>query len=501
MNQHVIGDRNTGKCICKTAERAMLPCFRGTIHDIPISEALIKAICFERLKNARDLHEKYSQLYVHCQRFGSYARYLRLQNVLCTSETCQLLQNTKLQGLVVRGIYNHVQVDRLCRILEQNHGTLTSVELVNCKISFASIDAICDSLCMKGPQPQRMEHFSLQGIKLINGNLTSLPPKLALFLSSGRSLCGLSICDSHIEPECAKLIFKTLLDASSNLTALDFSENNISGWLSDFFSKSSYQPQFSSEISKSNSLQSLRVLKLRGNNLCKNDVVDLKSAIVHMPLLETLDLSDNPIGDEGIRSLIPYVSQTTEGSRLADLNLANCKLSCDGVTELLEALLLSNHSLTSLSIADNCLGSQVGAALGKFLGSSIESLDVRDIGLGSSGCLELKRGMGEVVNLVSINISENRGGLQIADFLLKLISLAPQLISVNAGYNLLPVESLPVLCSSLNKGKLQYLDLSGNQKLYRQDCISALAEYQHNGKPVVQIPTLSSSQVPYDDDP
>jgi len=40
---------------------------------------------------------------------------------------------------------------------------------------------------------------------------------------------------------------------------------------------------------------------LRGNNLCKNDMEDLRCALVHMPVLEILDLADNPIQDEGIK--------------------------------------------------------------------------------------------------------------------------------------------------------------------------------------------------------
>ncbi|GAB4826837.1 hypothetical protein Ancab_033716 [Ancistrocladus abbreviatus] len=135
-----------------------------------------------------------------------------------------------------------------------------------------------------------------------------------------------------------------------------------------------------------------------------------------MPVLETLDLSDNPIGDGGIsslvlqdlmssdecfRSLIPYFSQTGEHYSLANLNLKNCMLSCDGVTELLEVLTKLKYTLTSLSIADNHPG------------------------------------------------SENRGGIQTAEFLAKLIPQAPDLISVNAGYNLMPLESIGIFCSAL----------------------------------------------------
>lgn len=485
-------------CFDSAAERAMLPCFHGNIHEIEISEDLIEAIGSKRQNIMGDLHKRYSLLYFQCELFGCYARYLRLQNVFCAPETCKLLQNSELHGLVLWRILNQVQVDGLCRILEQNRNTLTSIELVNCYLSFPSINAICGSLC-KGNRPMA-KHFALKRTKLTNGNSFSLPPNLVLLLS-GRSLYSLTICNCDMERDFAKLVMKSLLDVSSNLSSLDLSENKISGWLSDFLFKPSDQPLVSSDGSKC--LPSLRVLNLMGNNLCKNDIQALKSALVMMPLLESLVLSDNPIGDEGIRSLIPCFAKSSKHLFLSDLNLENCKLSCHGVNELLQALSTTNYPLVSLSLADNDLGSQVTVALGKFLGSSIKSLDVRDIGLGSSGFRELKRCIGEVVNLVSINISENRGGTGAAEFLLQLVSVAPKLVSVDAGYNLLPTESLSTLGSALDRGrgKLRHLDLTGNQKLCKESCIAVLAEFQHNGEPVVRLPTSHTSGALYDDDP
>ncbi|KAL9257812.1 NLRC3-like protein, partial [Drosera capensis] len=461
-------------------------------------QELTEAIGFKWQNIMGDLHKRYSLLYFQCDLFGCYARYLRLQNVFCTPEICKLLQNSELHGLVLWRILNQVQVDGLCRILDQNRNTLTSIELVNCNLSFPSINAICGSLC-KGNLP-RVKHFALKRTKLTNGNSFSLPPNLVLLLS-GRSLYSLTICNCDMERDFAKLVLRSLLDVASNLSSLDLSENKISGWLSDFLFKTSDQPLVSSD--GSNCLHSLRVLNLMGNSLCKNDIQALKSALVVMPSLEILDLSDNPIGDEGVRSLIPCFAKSSKHLFLSDLNLENCKLSCHGVNKLLQALSTTNYPLVSLSLADNDLGSQVTAALGKFLGSSIKSLDVRDIGLGSSGFRELKRCMGEGVNLVSINISENRGGTGAAEFLLRLVSVAPKLVSVDAGYNLLPTESLSTIGSALDRGrgKLRHLDLTGNQKLCEESCIAVLAEFRHNGEPVVRLPTSHTSGALYDDDP
>lgn len=108
---------------------------------------------------------------------------------------------------------------------------------------------------------------------------------------------------------------------------------------------------------------------------------NLRYALVHIPNLEVLDISDNYIEDEGIRwaeflhiflghgslsfshslwtfrSLIPYFIEASERcSSLADLNLEKCELSCKAVTELLNALLNFKGPLKSLSLADNFLG-------------------------------------------------------------------------------------------------------------------------------------------------
>jgi len=45
-------------------------------------------------------------------------------------------------------------------------------------------------------------------------------------------------------------------------------------------------------------------LSHRGNNLRKDDAENLGYAFAYMPNLEDLDISDNPIEDEGLRSIL-----------------------------------------------------------------------------------------------------------------------------------------------------------------------------------------------------
>ncbi|KAL9323846.1 hypothetical protein ACSQ67_008703 [Phaseolus vulgaris] len=84
---------------------------------------------------------------------------------------------------------------------------------------------------------------------------------------------------------------------------------------------------------------------------------------------------------------------------------------------------------------------------------TIEVLDIGGIGLGSYGFQELQNLIKEELKLVKINISKNRGGIETAKFLSKLLSQAPQLVEVNAASNLMPIESLAIVYSALKFAK------------------------------------------------
>ncbi|KAF5458282.1 hypothetical protein F2P56_022319 [Juglans regia] len=496
--QEMYWETHLQNCLDEAAEMALLPAFYGCIGDIRIPDASLKCIGFDAKEN--HVTSDYVKLSYHCQHFGCYSRCIRLQNVLCTAETCHLLRTCKLKSLVLGLIRSKEHFDGVCRLLNQNSETLTSLEFIHCKLSSDFFNGICNSLIMKGIQTHGIQNFSITSSFLEN-NQVRLPMGLESFLSSGRSLRSLKLCDSQLGRNFVNMAFNTLLNISSSISVLDLSENNISGWLSDFNKRSSSDP-FSSSFGKS--LQSLRVLNLRGNNLQKNDVGSLRYALVHMPNLEVLDISDNFIEDEGIRSLIPYFVEASERcSSLADLNLEKCDLSCNAVTELLNALSTFKGPLKSLSLADNFLGSQVAVALGNFLHSSIQVLNIGGIELGSSGFKELQEGMTEELKLVKINISKNRGGIETAKFLSKLMTVAPELTEVNAAYNFMPVESLTIICSALKvaKGSLEHLNLMGNTWAYHPAHASMLRGIEHNGRPILILPSSSASDAPYDDDP
>lgn len=190
---------------------------------------------------------------------------------------------------------------------------------------------------------------------------------------------------------------------------------------------------------------------------------------------------------------------------VSDIKLENCSLSKVGVAELLESLPISKEPLNSLSIADNDLGSCIAGTLAKFLCTSrVRVLNIEDIGLGPLGFQELANEMPKEVELAYINTSKNRGGIGTAHFISELVLHSPKLVSVDAGYNLMPRESLAVIHDALkcSKGKLERLDLTGNTSLHQSIYASTILGFQFRGKPVVTASSLlSSGGTPYDDDP
>ncbi|XP_024044438.1 uncharacterized protein LOC18049264 isoform X10 [Citrus clementina] len=389
-------------CLDEAAELVVLPSFRGLISDINISDTILNYIGYEQQMN--HLACDYSKLSYHCQQFGHYARCLRLQNALCVEETCQLLRESKLQSLVLRWIRFEEHVQALCKLLIQNSETLASLEFLHCKLSPSFVEGICRSLCSKRKRIHKIENLSIDISSFIENCPSSVVVELVSFLSSGRSLCSLKLRHCHLDRDFGRMVFSSLLEASSSLSILDLSGNSIGGWLSKYDRSG---PLFSLGAGKS--LQSLRLLNL----------------------------------------------------------------------------------------------SHIAASLGKFFGTSVQVLNIGAIGLGSSGFRVLQDGVTKELKLVNINISKNRGGVETAKFLSKLMSLAPDLVEVNAGYNLMPLESLTIICSALKvaKGHLQRLDLTGNNWELQPSHVSMLSEFRHNGLPILILPTLQALDVPYDDEP
>lgn len=488
-------------CLDEVSEIALLPGFSGRLSDVNISDSINKHLgCLG--STCLGSHD-YTRLSYHCKKFGHYLRNVRLQNVLCAPETSELLCSSELQNVVFCNLRSKRHVDGVCCFLDQNKKTLTSIKLLHCKLPPHALSEICDCISTEKTD-HRIKHLSFVSSSLFEKGTVS-STRFLKFLLSGRSLLSLRLSDVQMEPKLGRLIFNTLCHSSSSLSVLDISDNNLMGWLSKSYEGTGGIPL--SQLLPDVGLQSLQVVSLRGNNLSKDDAGNLKNVLLKMPKLSELDLSDNPLHDDGIKLLLPYFVQASEKSRcLACIKLENCSLSAVGVIELLMTLSSIKQPHSSLSIADNDLGSCIGGALAKFLRTScINSLNVASVNLGSSGFQDFGNGLPEILRLVYLNMSKNRGGIAAAAFLSKILLKAPELLSVNAAHNFMPSESLNIICDALKgtKGKLRTLDLTGNEQL-RQAAKNKpdLEKFTYLHKAVVILPSSGASlTVPYDDDP
>ncbi|XP_052139440.1 uncharacterized protein LOC127757888 [Oryza glaberrima] len=489
-------EKHLQECLDEAAESALLPSFYGSIDELTIPAKIVSCIL-----HSKDISQQYSRLSYHCSRFGRYARCLRLQSVLCTAEISGLLQCSKLEKLMFVRIISDLEVNGVCMLLSCHAETLLSLEFIHCQLSPAVMDKICSSVLQKGSVNHGIQNFSIKSSRICESNPLNISAGLLDFLSMGKSLQLLSLNDTKMQPLFAKTIVHTLLGSSSGIRTLEISENNIAGWLKTMDKRFAC---FSSALESNISLNSLTLLSMRGNNLNKGDIEDLCKILVKMPNLRDLDISDNPIMDEGIRLLICFISRTLRKEKsLSRLRAENCDLTNIGVTELLECLSSVSEPLNLLSIADNHLGSSVAVALAKFLGSGVRELNIEDIGLGPLGFQILEEALPADVALSHINVSKNRGGIRAARFVSRLIKQAPGLLSVNAGSNLLPPESMKVICDVLkqkNTCNLERLDLMGNMHL-SDAAFPAALEFRKHGKQILIVPSQPGACAPYDDDP
>ncbi|KAL0913620.1 hypothetical protein M5K25_017097 [Dendrobium thyrsiflorum] len=493
--QQVYWERHLQDCLDAATEQALLPAFGGNIAELKIPDSIMSLI-----GHIGSGACNCSNLSYHCYKFGCYARCMRLQSVLCHDKILDFLRTSKLETLVFRRILSGRHVDGVCKLITQNRETLISLELIYCKLSPLDMEIICNSVYDKEIHSHGIQHFSITSSIIFGSKSSSIPCGLSFFLSSGRSLHSVRFADTHMGLKAAEVIFEILIKSSSSLVNLELSGNELEGWLSKVGRKYiNFSPFLESPIS----LQSLVELNLRGNNLQMNDMVGLHHVLVNMPKLSRLDLSDNPIGDDGVRRLIPFFVKDLEvTSQVTEMWLENCDLSGTGVSELLESLTMKTGQLKTLSFADNDLGSSVAAPLAKFLGASrIRNLNIEGIGLGPFGFQELERKMPNKTTLVHLNISKNRGGIQAAHFIYHIVSHALDLVSINAGSNLLPPESLSIIQDALRKsnGKLEQLDLTGNASLHSPNNKTVISQFQ--GNPIIKLPSFCPSSSAYDDDP
>ncbi|XP_072894902.1 NACHT, LRR and PYD domains-containing protein 12-like [Hemitrygon akajei] len=164
----------------------------------------------------------------------------------------------------------------------------------------------------------------------------------------------------------------------------------------------------------------IQKLRLRGVGLTDSGAKDLASALSTNPSLTDLDLSYNELEDSGVK-LVSAALRNPE-CKIQKLWLTRVGLTDSGAEDLVSAL-STNRSLTELDLSNNKLGDSgvklVSAAL-RNPECKIQKLWLTRVGLTDSGAEDLVSALSTKPSLTELDLSDNKLG----DSGVKLVSVA-----------------------------------------------------------------------------
>ncbi|XP_072893711.1 ribonuclease inhibitor-like [Hemitrygon akajei] len=162
-----------------------------------------------------------------------------------------------------------------------------------------------------------------------------------------------------------------------------------------------------SKSSCANPRRKLIGLTLENVGLTDSGAEDLLSALSTNPSLTELDLSDNKLGDSGVK--LVFAALRNPECKIQKLRLREVGLTDSGAEDLVSAL-STKPSLTELNLSGNELGDSgvklVSAAL-RNPECKIQKLRLRDVGLTDSGTEDLISALSTNPSLTVLNLELN----------------------------------------------------------------------------------------------
>jgi Ran GTPase-activating protein (RanGAP) involved in mRNA processing and transport len=416
----------------------------------------------EQLKTLRDETTRIEEtslatLRANCVNFGRFARKLRLHSILCTPELVVLLKHAQLQSITFINIRIKSELTGICQLLSNSLDTLRSVELFHSRLTGETLNRIGRAMCPSGVR-HHIQHFALIHTRIFDqAELFALSSDTDFlrFLCAGSSLRSFKLCDNYLDQENLVFIMKVVLQFVNTIGLLQISDNELGEVFARLFS--SYMKTPNPATSESLPVfKRLSALDLRGNLLDSGAIDKMGQCLCQMPLLQQLDVSENPLKDAGISNLVSYI--TTTCTALKELTLATIDMTATGAISLFDALANSNTTIRRLSIANNRLGSTVVPSLVNFLSkSSLESLDISDIDLGCSGCTNngLEDALIASKTLHHFNFSNNRIGPIGANMVANIIASGrSSLLTIDVSGNVLSTDSVIGITRAIRESKV-----------------------------------------------
>ena len=195
---------------------------------------------------------------------------------------------------------------------------------------------------------------------------------------------------------------------------------------------------------------SLKTLQLQDNQISNAGACALAESLKLGASLEEVDISDNSIGDEGIKSLVnnlglailslTYNTVGVEGGIAIAENLKRCpelkkldlcimKINCESVAAIARGLEYCALYLTKVDLSDNKIGDDGARALaeGLMLCSNLVDVDLMDNAIGDEGAVALAEGLVHCRCLENLLLDSNSigddGAKGLADVLVKCENL------------------------------------------------------------------------------
>lgn len=192
------------------------------------------------------------------------------------------------------------------------------------------------------------------------------------------------------------------------------------------------------------------------------DVMHIFSEALEGSVLRYLNLSDNALGEKGIRAFEKLLSSQTS---LEELYLMNDGISEEAAKAVLE-LLPSTEKLRVLHFHNNMTGDEGAISISEIVKCSplLEDFRCSSTRVGSDGGIALSKALGECPNIKKLDLRDNMFGVEVGISLSKSLSIYENLVEVYLSYLNLEDEGTIAVVDALKSTapSLEVLEMSGN---------------------------------------
>ncbi|KAA8527572.1 hypothetical protein F0562_034713 [Nyssa sinensis] len=269
--------------------------------------------------------------------------------------------------------------------------------------------------------------------------------------------------------ECSKLILEVLKRGSGSKDKEDVKSQEVSAHHETFFDISKGNRAF---IEAEEAQELLRPLKEPGNtyNFIAGrpeeealDVMKIFSVALEGCILKSLDLSNNALGEKGVRA---FESLLKSQSSLEELYLMNDGIS-EAAARAVHELIPSTEKLRVLHFHNNMTGDEGAVAISEVVKGSplLEDFRCSTTRVGSEGGIALSEALGTCIHLKKLNLQDNMFGIEAGDVLSKALSTHENLTEVYLSYLNLEDEGAIAITNVLKESapSLEVLEMAGNE--------------------------------------